>query len=85
MAKVDMDEYRRQVDAMDKAALQQERARLEEDLEDLDTERRLIIGQTGVHVNAVKIQSYREAFDRDERLLRGQLEVVDIALNEGEK
>lgn len=57
-----------------------ERTRLEGYLEDVQTERHLIIGQTGVHVNASKIQSYRDAFDRDEARLNKQIALVDQML-----
>ncbi len=74
------DEYEEKLRTLGREELMSELERLKGDLEDLEVEKRLTIGQTGVHISASKIQAYREAFDRDEARLRRKIEMVERAL-----
>lgn len=75
-----LDDFRDRISGFSRDELAVERKRLEGNLEDVQTERHLIIGQTGVHINATKIQTYRDAFDRDEARLSKQIALIDEML-----
>ncbi len=77
---VDMDEYLDKIKSMDKDELKEELELLEESLEDIQIERRLILGQTGVHINAGKIEAYRNSFDREISNLETKISHVKGAL-----
>ncbi|MCL4500017.1 MAG: hypothetical protein M1548_06835 [Actinobacteria bacterium] len=79
-AKIDLVEYRAEIDSKSRDDLDAELERLEGELDDLEMERHLIIGQSGVHINAVKIQAFRETFDRDEARLQAKIALVKDAL-----
>lgn len=74
------EEYLEKIKAMSKDELQEELEILEENLEDIQIERRLILGQTGVHVNASKIESYRNSFDREISTIEEKINLVKEAL-----
>ncbi|MDP2212037.1 MAG: hypothetical protein Q8J63_09920 [Candidatus Aquicultor sp.] len=68
-------EFREKIKALGKEALQDELEILNENLEDIEIEKRLILGQTGVHINAVAIDAYRNSFDRE---IKATQEMIDI-------
>lgn len=70
------EEYFEKISTMSKEELERELENLQESLEDVEDEKRLIIGQTGVHVNAVTIAAYRESFDREISLLEQKISKV---------
>ncbi len=72
--------FTEKIQAMDKEELGKELESLKEDLEDVEIERRLIIGQTGVHINAVTIEAYRESFDREASIIKDKMDLVKQAL-----
>ncbi|NCO66563.1 MAG: hypothetical protein COW32_06630 [Candidatus Aquicultor secundus] len=72
--------FNEKIRAMDKDELGEELELLKEDLEDVGIERRLIIGQTGVHINAVAIEAYRQSFDREASLIKDKMDLVKQAL-----
>ncbi|MBS3909506.1 MAG: hypothetical protein KGZ93_07755 [Actinobacteria bacterium] len=69
-------QYREKIKAMGKEELQDELEILNENLEDIETEKRLILGQTGVHINAVAIDEYRNSFNRE---IKATQEMINIA------
>ncbi len=77
---MDMDDYLDKIKTMDKDELKEELELLEESLEDIQIERRLILGQTGVHINVGKIEAYRNSFDREISNLEKKIGYVKEAL-----
>ncbi|HZD60986.1 MAG TPA: hypothetical protein VE439_11130 [Anaerolineae bacterium] len=73
-------EYAEKVVTMTKDELNEELEILNENLEDIQIEKRLIIGQTGVHINAVTMDSYRESFDREIASIEQKIRLVKEAL-----
>lgn len=72
--------FTEKIQVMNKDELKEELELLKEDLEDVEIERRLIIGQTGVHINAVTIEAYRESFDREAALIKEKMDMVKQAM-----
>ncbi|MDI6716834.1 MAG: hypothetical protein QME63_07810 [Actinomycetota bacterium] len=75
-----LDEYKEKINAMTKEELTEELEMLRESLEDIQLERKLILGQTGVHINAGKVEAYRNAFDREASVLEQKINMVEKAL-----
>lgn len=50
--------------------------RAEADLEELNEERLMILGQTGVHVGAHELNRITSSFIRDEARLRARIEAI---------
>lgn len=73
-------EFTAKIKDMGKDELEEELEKLKEDLVDVEDEKRLMIGQTGVHINAVTIQAYRESFDREIALIQEKMGLVKEAL-----
>jgi hypothetical protein len=73
-------EFRDKIRAMSKEELQDELEILNENLEDIEIEKRLILGQTGVHINAVAIDEYRNSFDREIKATQTMIDVAKAAL-----
>ncbi len=72
--------FKEKIKDMTKDELQDELASLQEDLQDIEIEKQLIIGQTGVHINAVTIQAYRESFDREIVEVQEKMNLVQLAM-----
>lgn len=75
-------EYHEKVRTMSKEELEEELESLKEDLVDEETEMRLIIGQTGVHMNATQAAAYRESFNRDMDFIKKKIEFVKETLGQ---
>lgn len=75
-----IEEYKGKVQAMSKEELHEELELLQESIEDIEIERKLILGQTGVHINVGKVDSYRNAFDREISTLEKKISLVKEAL-----
>lgn len=73
-------EFKDKIKAMSKEELQNELEILNENLEDIEIEKRLILGQTGVHINAVAIDEYRNSFDREIKATQAMIDVAKAAL-----
>ncbi len=52
----------------------------QEELSDMEDERRLTLGQTGVHIGAAELGRIRGHFEREEKRLRSRLEAIGQAL-----
>lgn len=52
----------------------------QEELSDMEDERQLTLGQTGVHIGAAELARVRGHFEREEKRLRGRLEAIGQAL-----
>jgi len=76
-----IEEFTAKIKDMGKDELEEELETLKEDLVDVEDEKRLMIGQTGVHINAVTIQAYRESFDREIALIQEKISLVKEALS----
>ena len=70
---------RRPVEEMSAEEIDREIERLEEDLEDLEAERSLTLGQTGVHIGAKEVERIRSEFEKDEQRIRRRLEELERA------
>lgn len=75
-------EFAEKVGTMAKDELSEELEMLQESLEDIQIEKRLILGQTGVHINAVTIDSYRDSFDREIASTEEKIRLVKEALGD---
>jgi len=75
-----LEDYAEKVKGMTKDELNEEMEILKENLEDIQIEKRLILGQTGVHINAVTIDSYRNSFDREIDSIEKKISIVKEAL-----
>lgn len=75
-------EYHEKVRTMSKEELEEELESLKEDLVDEETEMRLIIGQTGVHMNVTQATAYRESFNREMDLIKKKIEFVKETLGQ---
>ncbi|HCG98777.1 MAG: hypothetical protein A2074_08560 [Candidatus Aquicultor primus] len=73
-------EFKEKIKAMSKEELRDELEILNENLEDIEIEKRLILGQTGVHINAVAIDEYRNSFDREIKATQAMIDVAKEAL-----
>lgn len=73
-------EFAEKIKPMTKEELNEELELLEENLEDIQIEKRLILGQTGVHVNAVTVDAYRNSFDREIASTEEMIKLVKEAL-----
>ncbi|MBI4734419.1 MAG: hypothetical protein HY779_06405 [Rubrobacteridae bacterium] len=73
--------YAEQVKTMNKEELQAELVKLAEDLTDEEDEMRLMIGQTGVHINATRVQAYRESFAKEMARIKEKQRLVKEALD----
>ncbi len=54
----------------------------QEELSDMEDERRLTLGQTGVHIGAAELARIRGHFEREEKRLRGRLEAIGQAMGQ---
>ncbi len=52
----------------------------QEELSDMEDERLLTLGQTGVHIGAAELARIRGHFEREEKRLRGRLDAIGQAL-----
>lgn len=73
-------EFEEKIQGMSKEQLEEELELLNENLEDIEIEKRLILGQTGVHINAVTIDAYRNSFDREIAATQEMIGLVKQAL-----
>jgi orotidine-5'-phosphate decarboxylase len=73
--------YAEQVKAMSKQELESELEKLAEDLADEEDEMRLMIGQTGVHINATRVAAYRESFAKEMAKIKEKQRLVNEALD----
>lgn len=73
--------YGEQVKAMSKQELESELEKLAEDLADEEDEMRLMIGQTGVHINATRVAAYRESFAKEMARIKEKQRLVNEALD----
>jgi hypothetical protein len=55
-------------------------ARLEEELEDLEMERSMTLGGTGVHISAGEAERLRNEFERDEARVNARIEELKSLL-----
>ena len=73
--------YGEQVKKMSKQELQAELVKLAEDLTDEEDEMRLMIGQTGVHINATRIAAFRESFAREMARIKEKQRMINEAID----
>lgn len=71
-------------DALSPEALREELQRARRALEDLEEERLLTMGQTGVHIGARELNRLTSSFARDEARLRARIQEL-TALLEGQR
>jgi hypothetical protein len=72
--------YAENVKTMGKRELEAELLKLAEDLTDEEDEMRLMIGQTGVHINATQVTAFRESFAREMARIKEKQRLVNEAL-----
>lgn len=56
--------------------------KVEQDLADLEEERRAFLGQTGVHIGVGLLKSRRRQYEREEEQLRSHIEALRARLAE---
>lgn len=73
-------DYHEKVKTMSKEELEQAMEDLKEELLDEENEMKMIIGQTGVHMNATQAQAYRDEFTREMDFIKKKMDLVKEAL-----
>jgi ribosomal protein L29 len=73
-------EYHDRVKTLTKGELADELENLKDELADEEGEMRLIIGQTGVHINAKQVDAYRESFAREMDFIKKKIGLVQEAM-----
>lgn len=56
--------------------------KVEQELEDLEEERRAFLGQTGVHIGVGLLKSRRRQYEREEEALRSRIASIKAQLEE---
>jgi hypothetical protein len=69
-----------ELEGLNKDELQQELKKAEAELEDLEEMRRFTLGQTGVHLEALRLRSMQAVWKREEALLRQRIEAINALL-----
>ncbi|MDI6715502.1 MAG: hypothetical protein QME63_00975 [Actinomycetota bacterium] len=80
-----IDEFAERIKSMTIDELEEELEILQENLEDIQIERRQIFGKTAAHLNAKKFEKYRRSFDREILLLEKKISLVKGFLDAGER
>lgn len=75
-----IDEYGAKLKTMTRDELEEELEIIQESLEDIQIEKRLILGQTGVHISAGKVESFRNSFDHEISTLEKRINLVKEVL-----
>lgn len=73
--------YAENIKELSKQELEAELLKLAEDMTDEEDEMRLMIGQTGVHINATQVAAYRESFEREMARIKKKQRMVSEALS----
>jgi len=69
-----------ELEGLSKDELLQALRKAEAELEDLEEMRRFTLGQTGVHIGALRLRSMQAAWEREETSLRQQIEAIKTLL-----
>jgi hypothetical protein len=72
-----------ELEGLSKDELLQELQKAEAELEDLEEMRRFTLGQTGVHIGALRLKSMRAAWEREGTNLRQRIEAIKALLARG--
>lgn len=69
-------------DALSPEALREELQKAQQALEELEEERLLTLGQTGVHIGTQELKRLTSSFARDEARLRARIQELTALLEE---
>ncbi len=59
-----------------------EMEKVEQEMQDLEEERRAFLGQTGVHIGVGLLKTRRRQYEREEEALRGRIAAIKARLEE---
>jgi len=59
-----------------------EMEKVEQEMQDLEEERRAFLGQTGVHIGVGLLKTRRRLYEREEEALRGRIAAIKARLEE---
>ncbi len=71
-----MDKVNNDVDSHSQAELEIELQKALGELDDVNEMQQSILGQTGIHIGAIRLQKYRSRFDRDRERLEERIQNI---------